>query len=346
VIDPPGTVADARPGRERPAAIDSRRLPHQARLQMETTGDHRETESSTAPARAPVGAALAVSVLLTPVGGYLALGSWRRALTFAGIECGLLALALVAILRSWPWAAWVCGILALASFVAAVVDLGRRARRTPPGRRRWALALAGIPALAAFFGGLQPVQAHLVDSFSTIGTMLPTLASGDRVLMDKRKHAVRRGDVVVFRFPPAPAPAYVQRAKRVVGLPGDTVELRDGTLLVNGTAVPARPLGVVTMPAANLHVRRPDDRYEEWQETLDARTYHVLRVPGAERSSFGPVTVPPGHFFMLGDNRDNNNDSRLYGPISLDAIIGRALWIWWSSGPNGGLQWDRLGRRL
>jgi signal peptidase I len=312
---------------------------------MKLTGGQEEGPL-TAPVPAPAAAAIVASVLLTPIGGYMALASWRRALTFAGLQCLLIGLTLVAILRSLPWAAWVCAMLAMGALVAAVIDLGRLARRTPPIRRRWALALAGVPAVGVFLGGLQPVQAHLLDSFRTVGTMLPTLTSGDRVFMDKRRQALRRGDVVVFRFPPAPATEYVQRAKRVVALAGDTVELRDGTLLVNGSAVAARPLGAASLPAANVHVRRPDDRYEEWEETLEGRTYRVLRVPGGERSSFGPVSVPAGHFFMLGDNRDNNNDSRLIGPISLDSVVGRALWIWWSSHPDGGLQWDRLGRRL
>jgi signal peptidase I len=310
------------------------------------TGGQEPDRSSSPPVRQPMGAAIAVALLLTPIGGYLTFARWGRALTFAAIQFLLVFLGIVAVLRSSPWATWAFALVALGSTAAAVVDVGLLARRTPANRRRWALALVGVPALGVFFGGLRPVQAHVIDSFRTIGTMLPTLTSGDRVLMDKRRRLPRRGDVVLFRFPPPPAAEYVQRAKRIVALAGDTVEMRRGTLLVNGSAVAARRLVTLTLPAANVHVRRSDDRYEEWEETLESRRYRVLRVPGGERSSFGPVAVPPGHFFMLGDNRDNNNDSRVYGPIPYDSIIGRALWIWWSHRPDGGVRWDRLGQRL
>jgi signal peptidase I len=315
---------------------------------MNAVGGQGEGGRSAASGRARVSAAIVAAVLLTPFGGYMAFARWRRALTFAALQCMLTMLAIVGILRSWPWAAWACALVALGSFAAAVVDLGLLARRTTASGRRSALGLTGVPAVAVFLGGLQPVQAHVIDSFRTVGTMLPTLTSGDHFLMDKRRRAPRRGDVVVFRFPPAPVAEYVQRAKRVVALAGDTVELREGTLasVVNGSPVTARALGWVSLPAANVHVRRQGDRYQEWEETFEARSYRVLRVPGGERSSFGPVTVPPGHFFMLRDNRDNNNDSRLYGTIPVDSIIGHALWIWWSSRPDGGVQWDRLGRRL
>jgi signal peptidase I len=303
-------------------------------------------KGSLTPFRSSVGATIVAALLLTPVGGYLALARWRRALAFMLAQSVLGALAIFAILHRVPWAAGACALLAVASYVAAVLDVGRQARRTPTKRRHWPLALAAVPVVAGFFGGVQPVQAHVIGSFRTIGTMLPTLTAGDRVFIDKRRYAPRRGEVVVFRFPAAPAPEYVQRAKRVVALAGDKVELRAGSLLVNGTAIPARQLDSVVIPAANVHVRRPDDQYQEWEETLEGRTYRVFRVSGGERSSFGPVTVPPGHFFMLGDNRDNNNDSRLYGPIPVDSIVGRALWIWWSTQLEGGIQWNRLGQRL
>jgi signal peptidase I len=160
-------------------------------------------------------------------------------------------------------------------------------------------------------------------------TMAPTLTEGDRFLIDKRQRPVQRGDVVLFRVPPNLSLGHDLRVKRAVALAGDTVELREGTLLVNGREIPARPIGGL-----------------EWEETLDGRSYRVLRRPVGVRATFGPVTVPDGHFFMLGDNRDENSDSRRYSTIPVDMVIGRAVGIWWSRAPEGGVRWDRIGRRL
>jgi signal peptidase I len=271
-----------------------------------------------------------LSILLTPVAGYLALGRWRRALAFAAATALVLALALAALLGSVPWATWALLALGLCLYVAAVADVGRLARRGPAGRWRWGPAIAGGMATILVSGALQPLRAQVVGSFrGATGTMLPTLAAGDRFFVDKRRRELRRGDVVMFRFPPAPAPEYVTRVKRVVALAGDTIEMRDGVVWLNGAAVASRQLGTVRLPAAGVYFHPPDDLYQEWEEILEARRYRVLRVPGGRRSSFAPVTVPAGHFFMLGDNRDNNRDSRVYDLLQVDSVIGRALWIWW-----------------
>lgn len=196
-------------------------------------------------------------------------------------------------------------------------------------RRRRVIALSAV-ALLLLLGALQPVRAHVVDSFrSPTRSMLPTLDVGDHFLVDKRFGELRRGDVVLFRVPPHLSAGNDLRVKRAVALAGDTVELREGALLVNGAPVSSRQVAA-----------------GEWEEALDRRSYHVLRRPGGPRSTFGPATVPPGQFFMLGDNRDDNNDSRLYGPIPVEMVVGRATRIWWSRAPESGVRWGRLGQRL
>lgn len=242
-------------------------------------------------------------------------------------------LAVAAALRPVPWAvAAICGG-ALIWFAAAVADAARLARRTRGVARRLAVALATLVPVVVVLGAYRPVEANLLRSFrSPTSTMAPTLTIGDHFVVDLRRPPLRRGDVVVFQASPKDASEPSLRTKRVIGLAGDTVELRDGTVLVNGAALPARQ-------------RRPGPP-QEWEETLDGRRYHVLRLPGAPRSTFAPITVPAGHFFMLGDNRDDNNDSRRYGPIAVDMVIGRVVWIWWSRAPDGTARWDRLGRRL
>jgi signal peptidase I len=290
------------------------------------------------PAPSQVLRAVAVSILFTPMGGYVALAQWRRSLVFAAAESALVLLAVGATLEVVPWAMWTICLLVLGVFVAGVVDVGRLARRTPAGRQRWPRALLGALAVTLLVIGFQPIRANALESFrSPTNTMLPTLAQGDWFFVDKRVRPLQRGDVVVFSIPSRLTSEYALRVKRAVALGGDTVELRNGNLIVNGTPVNTRQVGTVKLQ---------DGVYEEWEEAMGARTYRVLRVPGGSLSTFGPVTVLAGHFFMLGDNRDRNHDSRMYESMPLDTVVGRAIWIWWSQAPDGHLRWDRFSRRL
>jgi signal peptidase I len=120
----------------------------------------------------------------------------------------------------------------------------------------------------------------------------PTRFGWERALLPARK--VRRGDVVVFKFPAKPETDYI---KRVIGLPGDVVEIRGGQVLVN-----ARP--------------RPEP-------------YTFFKGGNAIRS-YGPRTVPPGQYFVMGDNRDRSEDSRSWGFVPRSHLQGRAILIWWS----------------
>ena len=132
-------------------------------------------------------------------------------------------------------------------------------------------------------------QAFQVEQYS----MEPTLLPHDRVLVDKltyRLRGPRRGDVVVLRYPLNPQRNYI---KRIAALPGDTVEIRGGRLLINGTFV--------------------DEPY----------------LNGTPHGDYGPVVVPRGAVFVLGDNRNNSEDSRSFGPLQVRYIVGQALLIYW-----------------
>lgn len=134
------------------------------------------------------------------------------------------------------------------------------------------------------------VQAFFIPSLS----MAPTLEVHDRVLVNKLSydlHDVNRGDVIVFERPPQEAESDIKDLiKRVVALPGDTIEARDGRLIINGA-----PL---------------EEPY------LD---------PGDTTTNVTPQTIPPGHVFVMGDNRNDSRDSRYFGPLSEDLIVGRAF---------------------
>ncbi|MEM7481176.1 MAG: signal peptidase I [Acidobacteriota bacterium] len=212
-------------------------------------------------------------------------------------------------------------------------------------RRRSAIALeiceaVLIALVLATFAKTFVVQAYQIPS----GSMEQNLLIGDHILVNKFIYGpspsileqallpvrpIKRGDVVVFRFPEDPQRDFI---KRCVGLPGDRVELVDKALVVNG-----RPV---------------DDTSYTYR--VDPRTYPSSRfLPEAQRfrDNFGPYSVPANGYFFLGDNRDNSNDSRAWQSVPNQLIRGRAFMIYWSFEPEeqanpseseGGFQWSDL----
>ena len=168
------------------------------------------------------------------------------------------------------------------------------------------------------------VQASVAKPYEIpTGSMEPNLLIGDHLLVNKviyspsalpledrvlAKKPVERGHVVVFKFPEDPTRDFI---KRVIGLPGETVEIRDKTVFINGQALVEPYAHFLEAP---LH--RDDPEYG-------------LRSEGV-RDNWGPEVVPAGHLFVLGDNRDNSRDSRFWGFLPRDQVKGRALLVYWS----------------
>jgi signal peptidase I len=178
------------------------------------------------------------------------------------------------------------------------------------------------------------------------GSMKPTVLEGDVVFVNKLAYDLKipfttahlakwadpaRGDVVVC-FEPGKG---TRLLKRVVGLPGDTIELRHETLFINGT--PLRYSALPTPPAAKSAAEPPGTRdlapHERAsalfaREQLGAHSHLVMILPRRPAlRSFGPLTVPAGSYFVMGDNRDNSEDSRFFGFVPRDQIVGRAQGI-------------------
>src|SRR5688572_21009637 len=212
--------------------------------------------------------------------------------------------------------------------------------------REYAEAIV-VAMLLAFAIRIFVVQAFKIPS----GSMIPTLLVGDHILVSKLSYGLQwpgacrfsmsfppmtcytsrsllsfgppqRGDVIVFRYPEDEDKDFI---KRVVGLPGDTVEIRNKVVFVNGASL--------------------DDR--GYTQRVDPGIIDGAINP---RDNFGPVTVPPGTFFVMGDNRDQSLDSRFWGYVSAEKIRGKAFRIYWSwSGQGdwqGWVRWDRLGKAI
>lgn len=184
------------------------------------------------------------------------------------------------------------------------------------------------------------------------GSMIPTLLVGDFILVNKFSYGLRlpvthtrilatglpeRGDVAVFRFPRDPRLDYI---KRVAGLPGDVVTYRNKQLSINGEPVEisdGEPYVYQTQDDISVRAVRA-------QETLGDATHDLLVIPQARGGSEGEWTVPEGHYFMVGDNRDRSNDSRYWNFVPEANLVGRAtrIWMHW----NGGIDWSRLGDKI
>ncbi len=187
-----------------------------------------------------------------------------------------------------------------------------------------------FPVLAAVF----VLRSFLFEPFQIpSSSMVPTLEVGDYILVNKFTYGIRlpvirtkvfdlgepeRGDVMVF-FPPHQNKTYY--IKRVIGVPGDRIEYRNKQVFVNGEAIPQEWLAEI-----------PGTRTRVGMETVDGETHLMQNDDMRPRRDFS-VKVKPGHYFMMGDNRDNSSDSRVWGQVPEKDIVGKAVAVWmhWES---------------
>jgi signal peptidase I len=161
---------------------------------------------------------------------------------------------------------------------------------------------------------------HLFDNTLDYG---PALPFGRARLPGWRQP--RRGDVVVFRAPEAEASSRFL-VKRIVGMPGDRLRVREGRLWLNGVAVEQWPTGELWLDARGTPLAGG-------RETLDGREHAWLDDPGRVSAPFEGV-VPARHYFVLGDNRDHSRDSRSFGAIPFEDLVGQVVFLYWSSAPR------------
>ena len=165
--------------------------------------------------------------------------------------------------------------------------------------------------------------------------LLPRLFSG-RIWSG----APKRGDVVVFRPPHTPETDFI---KRVIGLPGDRIQFKNAVLFINGTAVDKKAVGEFQTVDCDEYLERCSDaKYQRFEETLPEGEKHFTLYkpevgPGAGNNT-EEFLIKPGHYFMIGDNRNGSNDSRSWGQVPAENLVGRAVVIWFS----GDEQWRFL----
>ena len=232
----------------------------------------------------------------------------------------------------------------------------RRLRQAKPG------VSARMPLIVEYSKAFFPVilavfllRAFIVEPFRIpSGSMLPSLFIGDFILVSKSSYGIKlpvlkrqiapvglpdRGDVMVFRFPKDPKTNFI---KRVIGTPGDIVSYHNKRLSINGNSLPLEEVELV-----NWQTEDQDGRVQTFLESVNEES-HTIMIDSQRSSGSIRVKVPEGHYFVMGDNRDHSNDSRYWGFVPEEFIVGKAFFIWfsWDSGGDGVLgkiNWSRIG---
>jgi signal peptidase I len=270
---------------------------------------------------------------------------------------GLASAAVVAARR-------VIGVVAAIWAVIAVLSMIRRVQAFGWARAIFNLAVGSVLALLLV---VLPVGAFLFQPYAIPnGSMMPTVVNGDQIFVSKYAYGYsrfslpfsplefegrifpvepRRGDVVVFLGPQDPSIDYL---KRIVGMPGDRIQMKDGVLNINDVPVHREPVADFIDEETGEHIKR-------WYETLpNGVSYFTIDLLGSGFLDNTQVyTVPPSHYFVLGDNLDNSTDSRMLsaiGYVPFENLIGRAEFIYFSlrreEGRRPEIRFARTGRRV
>jgi len=208
-----------------------------------------------------------------------------------------------------------------------------------------------IAAVVALFIRQFVVEAFKIPS----GSMIPTLDIGDHLLVNKFIYGPRmpftdiriftwkepkRGEIIVFKYPENESKNFI---KRVVGLPGDKIEIKKGILFIND-----QPVQVIAQGVYKEKEQADGPSYYEkprlLEEQLGIVKHNILYLRDQSGYDFAPKLVPAESVFVMGDNRDNSQDSRVWGFVKFEKILGRALIIYWSwDGGDRWVRWERIG---
>jgi signal peptidase I len=249
---------------------------------------------------------------------------------------------------------------------ALATDVGEGADNSTQTPRKEPLLVEYAKSFFPVIFAVLILRSFLVEPFRIpSGSMMPTLLVGDFILVNKFSYGIRlpvwnkkiidlgdpkRGDPVVFRYPKQP---WIDYIKRVVAVPGDTIHYRNKTLYVNGEPMGQTSVGQYSGVGSGARMTGAVMAVED----LDGTEHTILINPlapdlpmGCQVLRRGPITVPEGHYFVMGDNRDNSNDSRCWGFVPDENLVGKAFGIWmnWDSNINGfpPIAWERIGKGI
>jgi len=241
-------------------------------------------------------------------------------------------------------------LLVLAVLTGLLVLLGK-IKQMPDGRSTMVdYGRSLFPVILIVF----VLRSFIVEPFRIpSGSMLPTLHLGDFILVNKASYGLRlpiiykkiiptgdpeRGDVMVFRFPENPKINFI---KRVIGVPGDRVRVVGRNVFINGKQLPQ------TLQDANHQTNDIRGGYSSsrYLENIDGVEHDILQRNGGRGSRGFDGVVPEDQYFVMGDNRDNSRDSRYWGFVPSENLVGRAFFIWfsWDVVKGGGVDWGRIG---
>ena len=218
---------------------------------------------------------------------------------------------------------------------------------------QWSIELFPVLLLVFIFRGF------IFEPFRVpSNSMMPTLLTGDFIVVNKFDYGLRlpitntklvefskpnRGDVIVFRYPnyeKNPGYSGVDFIKRIVAIPGDLISYSDDQLVINDKAIEIKNIG----PYIGVDSGKSMNNYKLAQEFISALPHEILINPNRRSKGIPEITIPEGHYFVMGDNRSHSSDSRFWGFVPEEYIIGRAIGIWmhWDWNYNT-MQFSRIG---